>query len=134
MAERPIFIATLHREKLVDEVMIDFRFFNGFSAAQKARSIQSLHQNAQEKGYRKILEVSTKSGEQIGWALSAFNLMVDYQDHWISVESAFQGSKVFENGMQYKDLYAVPPIQAKKDLRIRNSREIVGFEFEGVVV
>lgn len=131
MAQRPIFIS-VDNASLVEEKMIDFQFYNGFSVTQKAKSINALHESAKKLGYSDILEVSTKSGSEIGWALSAFNLMVDFNgDEQISVECAFQGSKVFEGDVQYTDLYHVESIQAKKDQRLRNSGDIIGFSFEG---
>jgi hypothetical protein len=131
MAVRPIFLS-VGKPQLVEEKSIEFKYFNGFSVTQKAKSINSLHQSAKELGHRNILEVSTKSGLQIGWALSAFNLMLDFDGKkQISVECAFQGSKVFENHVQYSDLYNVESIQAKKDTRLRNSGNIIGFSFEG---
>ena len=131
MAQRLIFIS-VGNNSLVEEKMIDFKFYNGFSITQKAKSIKSLHESAKELGYDNILEVSTKSGNKIGWALSAFNLMIDFNgDEKISVECAFQGSKVFEGDVQYTDLYHVESIRAKKDERLRNSGNIIGFSFEG---
>jgi hypothetical protein len=131
MANRPIFIAT-GKSKLFEEKMIEFKFFNGFSITQKAKSIQSLHASAKVQGYENILEVSTKSGSEIGWALSAFNLMVDFNgDEQISIECAFQGSKVFEGNIQYTDIYHVESMQAKKDERLRSSGNIIGFSFKG---
>ena len=133
MANRPIFMATNKKEKLVEEKSVEFKFYNGFSIIQKSKSINSLHESAKELGIDKILEVSTKSDTKIGWALSAFNLMVDYNgDRQISLECAFQGSKVFEGNVQYKDLYKVESIKAKKDTRLRESGNIIGFNFEGV--
>lgn len=132
MATRPIFITTDNKKELFKEVNIDFQFFNGFAVTQKAKSIQSLHQNANKLGYENILEVSTKSGNKLGWQLSAFNLMVDFDfDKKISLECAFQGSKVFEGNVKYEDLYYVESIQAKKDERLKKSGNIIGFEFEG---
>ena len=132
MANRPIFIATNKKENLFEERNIEFKFFNGFSITQKAKSINSLHNSAKTAGYPKILEVSTKSDSKIGWALSAFNLLVDFDgDNQISLECAFQGSKVFEGDVQYKDLYLTESIKAKKDERLRSSGNIIGFEFEG---
>ncbi len=132
MANRPIFIATDNKENLFEEKNIEFKFYNGFSITQKAKSIQSLHDSSIEQGYSKILEVSTKSDSKIGWELSAFNLMVDYNgDSQISVECAFQGSKIFERQDQFTDLYYVESIQAKKDKRLKESGNITGFEFEG---
>jgi len=130
MANRPIFIATSKIEKLFDEVGIEFKFFNGFSVSQKAKSINSLHESAKKEQYNNILEVSTKSDSKLGWELSAFNLMVDFENEQkISLECAFQGSKVFDNNIQYKDIYSLQSIQAKKDSRLKNSGNIIGFNF-----
>ena len=133
MATRPIFIATNETNALFEEVNIDFKFFSGFAVTQKAKSIASLHQASKESGYDNILEVSTKSDNPLGWQLSAFNLMVDYDiDKKISLECAFQGSKVFDGGVQYDDLYYVESIKAKKDQRLKDSGNIIGFNFDGV--
>lgn len=133
MANRPIFLSTNSPKELFKEVNIDFTFYNGFAPSQKAKSIKSLHENANELGYNKILEVSTKSENKLGWQLSAFNLMVDFDvDRKISLECAFQGSKVFDGGVQYKDLYFVESMQAKKDERLKKSGNIIGFNFDGV--
>ena len=78
MANRPIFITNDNKKELFKEVNIDFTFYNGFAVTQKAKSIQSLHDNAKKLGYKNILEVSTKSDNKLGWQLSAFNLMVDF--------------------------------------------------------
>lgn len=132
MANRPIFTISEDKNKFYKQVDIDFTFYGGFAVAQKAKSIQSLHENAMKQGFNNILEVSTKSSKELGWRLSAFNLMVDFEeDKKISLECAFQGSKVFEGYVQYKDLYFVESIKAKKDERLRKSGNIIGFEFEG---
>jgi hypothetical protein len=132
MANRPIFTTTNNPKKLFEEKNIEFQFFNGFSLSQKSKSILSLHKNAKEHGIKNILEVSTKSDSTLGWALSAFNLMVDFDgDKQISLECAFQGSKVFEGNVQYKDIYNKTSIEAKKDSRLKISGAIIGFEFEG---
>jgi DNA-binding XRE family transcriptional regulator len=49
----------------------------------------------------------------------------------ISVESAYQGSKVFEQGGPYQDLYDKKSLEAKKDNRIRNSGDLVAFDLKG---
>jgi len=132
MANRPIFLTTNNPKKLFEEKNIEFKFFNGFSLSQKSKSINSLHENAQQQGITNILEVSTKSDSQIGWSLSAFNLMVEFDgDKQISLECAFQGSKVFEGNIQYQDIYQKTSIEAKKDLRLKTSGNIIGFEFQG---
>ena len=133
MANRPIFSSTLDKKNLCIEKGVEFKFFGGFAVSQKLKSVQSLHNSAKSEGYSKILEVSTKSDNKLGWQLSAFNLMVDFDfDKQISMECAFQGSKVFENDVQYSDLYFVESIKAKKDTRLKNSGNIIGFDYEGV--
>jgi hypothetical protein len=130
MAKRPIFLT--HTTELFEEKEIEFKFFNGFSITQKAKSIVSLHQSAKLQGIDTILEVSTKSNLPIGWSLSAFNLMIDFDgDKQISLECAFQGSKIFEGNKQYKDIYFKSSLEAKKDRRLKISGAIIGFEFEG---
>jgi len=134
MASRPIFLATNDKNEFFKEVNIDFQFYGGFAVTQKSKSIQSLHENAIKLGYKNILEVSTKSSHKLGWQLSAFNLMVDFQgDRKISLECAFQGSKVFEGHVQYEDLYEAESIKAKKDERLKKSGNIIGFNFDGVL-
>ena len=130
MANRPIFIVT-NNNSFVQEEMIEFKFFNGFAQIQKLKSIQSLHDAAKELGYSNILEVSTKSSNKIGWELSAFNLTVNYDGKEISLESAFQGSKIFDNNQQYEDIYHKESMAAKKDPRLKNSGTIIGFCFNG---
>ena len=133
MATRPIFISIKNKMELAKEVNIEFKYYNGFSTMQKSRSIVSLHNSANKDGYKKILEVSTKSECKLGWQLSAFNLMVCFEEgKKISLECAFQGSKVFEDDVQYKDIYFVESIEAKKDLRLKESGNIIGFEYKGV--
>jgi hypothetical protein len=133
VATRPIFIPTNSKKVLYKELEVDFKFYNGFAAVQKSKSIISLHEMASELGYKNLLEVSTKSSEKLGYKLSAFNLMLETQDYGsISIESAFQGSKVFENGGPYNDIYLKESIDAKRDLRIKNSGNLVSFEFENI--
>ena len=82
---------------------------------------------------QRALEVSTKSDEKIGRHLSAFNLKVPERNGEIPLECAFQGSKVFDGGGPYTDLYAIDARTAKRDQRLRTSGALARFEFEGVV-
>ncbi len=47
----------------------------------------------------------------------------------ISVECAFQGSKVFEKGGPFTDLYDKSSREAKTDERLKNSGEVIAFNF-----
>jgi len=132
VAKRPIFVPTNDKKELFQEVEIEFKYYNGFAISQKSKCITSLHESATQYGYNNILEVSTKSSEKLGNRLSAFNLMIDTAQYGkISIESAFQGSKVFEQGGPYNDIYQKDPLSAKKDKRLKNSGSLKYFEYEG---
>lgn len=135
MAKRPIFISNTSSEKYITEVEVEFEFYNGFSLDQKQKSIKSLHEAAKSNGINDLLEVSTKSPNELGNLLSAFNLsFLDKNNKIVYLESIFQGSKVFENDDgPHKDLYRLFPQDVKKDTRIDRSKKITKFEYEGQV-
>ena len=132
MAERPVFIPCVEGSRLVREVSVSFHWHPGFAPVQKKKNVVGLHEAAAGKGFAPLLEVSTKSDERLGQRLSAFSLKVNSSDHGnISLEAAYQGSKIFERGGPFTDLYQVGAREAKKDPRIRDSGRIVGFRFDG---
>jgi hypothetical protein len=132
MAIRPIFIPEYENNFLVRRESLEFQYFSGFAISQKQKSIASLHNEVNEKfGISNILEVSSKSKDQLGVDLSAFNLMLKDPSSGkkFSVECAFQSSKVFEYGGPYVDLLDKTSRDAKKDERIRASGNIIKFLF-----
>jgi hypothetical protein len=131
MAKRPVFIPLNQKEHLVDEIQVDFEWHSGFAAAQKKKNIAGIHNASQKKGLHPLLEISTKSDELLGKRLSAFNLKIETEIGAISVEAAFQGSKVFEQGGPYTDIYKKDSVAAKKDQRIRESGKLIGFNYFG---
>ena len=75
--------------------------------------------------------MSTKSEDELGRSLSAFNLTVQTKAHGeIPLECAFQGSKVFEQGGPFQELYAASSRAARKDPRLRESGRLTGFQLE----
>ena len=133
MAERPVFIPSTNGNKLVDIKNIEFDWHKGMAPSQKKKNIIELHSNANKKGIQNILEVSTKSENNLGVLLSAFNMkIISDSNKELSLESVFQGSKVFENGGPYIDLYNKNGYEVKKDDRILNSGALIGFEYENV--
>ena len=134
MANRPVFEA-VEQAPLFRRMNVEFTFYNGFSFQQKQRCIRSLHGSYREvTGNDKILEVSSKSDNSLGIALSAFNLsMVDEQGNRMSVEALFQGSKVFQLGQEvlgpYTDIYTLPSLEAHKDERLRGPGKIKCFRY-----
>ena len=133
MAKRPIFLPQ-PSTCLVSELEVEFEWFPGFSRQQKQNSIASLHKAGSEDREAKYLEVSTKSPEELGVSLSAFNLQIsmDQYPNPVLLEAAFQGSKVFERSGQHKHLYQLTSgTEIKKFINGRPSEDIVCFKFEG---
>ena len=132
MAIRPVYIISENQPFYICND-IEFNFCPGFSVTQKQKSIRNLHTSFLEQfPDEKVLEISSKSECEIGRDLSAFNLLITLQDGTkVSVESAFQSSKVFENGGPYRDMLFLNSYEAKKDERLHTSGKIIGFEFEG---
>ena len=108
--------------------MYSFEWFPGFAVSQKQKSVESLHRAVlQENADARPLEVSTKSRVPAGVRLSAFNLKLDHH----TLENIFQSAKVFEHGGPYSDLLDVPPKEAKRDERLRNSGDLKAFRYQG---
>jgi hypothetical protein len=133
MAERPVFIPSPSAPGLVRELSCQLEWHSGFAPIQKKKNIKALHESAAQAGYSPLLEISTKSEEKLGQHLSAFHLNAPTpRGRQIPLECAFQGSKVFERGGPYTDLYLADPRAAKRDERLRNSGGLTGFDFEGL--
>lgn len=132
MAERPVFVPVPESPQLVKTVYLQLRWHSGFAPVQKERNIKALHEAAAAAGFLNVLEVSTKSDRNRGQKLSAFYLKVKNERLGeILLECAFQGSKVFQRGGPFTDLYWVDVRQAKKDARLRDSGPLTGFRFDG---
>lgn len=124
MATRPVFITKFDKELFTKEDIV-FTYNSGFSIIQKRKNIKSIHSEFLKKyPSRKILEVSSKSMDNIGVELSAFNLHVTKEK---TVESVFQSSKVFENGGPFKDISILSSKEAKRDPRLKNNGELIYF-------
>ncbi len=132
MALRPIFIPNIKGEPVIIK-MIEFQWHPGFSKKQKQMNIKELHKNAKELGFFPLLEISTKSNNELGEKLSAFNLKYSLTgNNNIPVEAAFQSSKVFQFGGPYRDMLSLTGKQIKKDERLINSGRLIYFLFENI--
>src|SRR5712692_636061 len=135
MAERPIFVSMPDSDELVKEMFFQIHWHSGFARVQKEKNIEELHAAAALDGYRNMLEISTKSKSERGRHLSAFHMTADTKAYGtIKLELAFQGSKVFERGGPFTDLYGKGEKEighAKRDPRLQKSGALVGFRFEG---
>lgn len=128
MANRPVFIPqTEGNEVGVETRNTEFEWFPGMAKSQKQKSVRSLHQAS---GFDRVLEISSKSEEPLGIALSAFNLIIKTpKGRSFSLENAFQSSKVFEEDGPFLDLLSVTPLEAKRDERLKNSGKMIAFRF-----
>lgn len=135
MAERPIFVPSLNGPTLVQTHHVEFKWFPGMAISQAQKSIASLHEEAKKSlKVEKILEISSKSEDELGVRLSAFNLMIKTvrYEREFSLECAYQASKVFENGGPFVDLLDKRSIDAKRDPRLNQHGRLVKFKFFGV--
>jgi hypothetical protein len=134
MAKRPIFAPLYDGPIYIFEEYVDFTWHAGLSLKQKQKSVDELHHEASIKyGLHRPLEISSKSDNPIGVALSSFNLRFTTikNNLGLTVEAAFQGSKVFENGGPYRDIFFLSPREAKRDDRLKNSGSLISFSFFG---
>lgn len=94
MALRPVFLSKTSDVKIEN---INFKWYPGFSVSQKKKSVNSLHSEI-EKIYPhyKILEVSSKSGLEVGVKASAFNLSIERGGRKYTVEQLYQASKFYK--------------------------------------
>ena len=112
MATRPVFEVSTD-EKIFVKRDVQFKWFGGRTLEQIRTNIHGLHgiYLAAFPG-KKILEISSiRDG--------------------VSLESAFQGSKVFKLGGPYVDIIGKPSVYAKSDGRLKKSGALIGFRYEG---
>lgn len=122
MATRPAW--TIYRGHVIRSEF-DFEWNGGFAVSQKQKNIAALHNAIMKKRGENALEISTKSLDEMGRSLSAFNLRLD----GVLLECVFQSSKVFEKGGPYRDLLDVSPKEAKRDERLKTSGKLTAFEY-----
>jgi type I restriction enzyme M protein len=119
----------------VCERLYNFEWFMGLSLAQRQRSIRSLHDEIKKSGVEKVLEISSKSEEELGRRLSAFNLMVEVNGVKTCVESIYHSSKVFYGGIKYNECVGMNPKECKKFIsdEVENKKLLLKeFEFNGM--
>ena len=134
MARRPIYIPNIESNEFVRTEFVEFTWHPGMATSQRQKSIAELHKAAKIHGFcEHPLDISSKSPIDLGVQLSAFNLSLGIGscNKKITVETAFQSSKVFRDGGPYIDLLDGTSRDAKGDPRIRNSGELLAFDFFG---
>ena len=132
MAERPVFV-TMDQAPFSRPVLVPFVWNSGLAKSQKQKNILALHK-AYKSMYPKdsVLEISSKSLQPYGDALSAFYLCkyVPSLERSVPVEVIYQAAKTFKNGGPFLDLLEGSSRSAKKDERLKTSGDLISFTFE----
>lgn len=130
MAKRLLFSARTDKNSIVvTREEIEFEWIGGFAHSQKIRRLAKFREKLPKNIIDKHIEVSSGSDTVYGKNLSAFNLKYSSGDlKGYTVESVYQGSKIFTSGGPYQELYNRPSIVAKKDSRIRVNDPMIGFQ------
>lgn len=131
MATRPVFFPSSDDVHLVHERSFEFPWSSGFAESQKKKNVDALHSAARQRGVQKILEISSKSSEELGRKLSAFSLKIEIDSRKFPLESVYQGSKVFEIGGPFTEIFELSPREAKRFIRGMDIGKLVRFELEG---
>lgn len=128
MTTRPVFYVDeqgIYREKLVE-----FEWEKGMdSDVWKRRAIELVYQFSKIYPQYRVLEISTKSWNSLGKACSAL-LLKDING--VTVESQYQGSKVYSDGGPYTDLYSGSSLDAKRDQRLKDRGKPIKFNHYGI--
>jgi len=133
MATRPVYMScSTHPYR--ETWNVEFVYNRGLATSQKRKNITAIH-NAFHETFPalKVLEISSKSMQEGGKALSAFHLLkyVPSLGKSVPVENIYQAGKVFRNGGPFTDLLHGSPRDAKRDERLRTSGPLTAFHFEG---
>ena len=132
MASRPVFQVFKNSPYYV-QVNIEYDHTGGQAVDKKQKNITAIHEAYERLHQGRVLEISTKSMQENGPELSAFNLKrsVEGLDEPVPIECIFQASKVFRDGGPYTDLMEGTAKKAKTDPRLKSSGPLTGFHFEG---
>lgn len=133
MAKRPVFVPQ-EKAPFARAIETEFSWNGGFAPSQKQKNIRALHSAFQAAHPdARILEISSKSMQENGTALSAFALpkYVPALGKSVPLENIFQAGKMFEHGGPYPELLSVSPREAKRDERLRTGGKLTGFVFDG---
>lgn len=134
MAKRRVYYIEGNKIRFTD---FDIEWNHGFSIQQKQKNVRNLHaaiSNYFNVQLNQILEVSTKSLEEIGRQLSSFNLKIQTKEGKFPLECFYQSSKVFTNfwgEYQIFEALYMSPKSAKVRLAKENHKCLIKFRCFG---
>ena len=153
MANRKVYVSkTIY--PFYEEVSVNFEWFPGFATVQKQKSELSLHLNylaavshnkapeksemSEEQNY-KILEISSKSRNDLGKKLSAMSLKKQTKSGLAYVESVFQSSAIYLDKKTSQQIGPFPEYQSidgrtcKKTIKNLSEGMVrIGYEYDGI--
>jgi len=127
MATRPVFIPVEEGSRLVMERNFDFSWAPGFAVVQKKKNVHALHEAARRGGIQGLLEISTKSDDEVGRRLSAFSLKLPIDGRMVHLESTYQSAKVFRYTGPFIEIMEMSPREAKRFVRENARGDLIGF-------
>ena len=121
----------VNEQNVFDEEIVAFTYVKGMAFSQKCKNVLSFHSSIQAQfPNAKILEISTKSSNSVGVALSAFNLTLD----GCPVECLYHASKVFKNGASFEFLKDYSPRDAKRYIRENGTMGLNCYKYKGIEI
>ena len=128
MATKMCFI--VDEKNIFLEEIISFEYVKGLAFSRKQKNVLSFHKSIKELyPDKKIMEISTKSFDEIGVRCSAFNLKLN----GYYFESVFQSSKVFEGNVRYDYLKYRLPKEAKQFINDTEHGDLKYFEYNNQI-
>lgn len=132
MAVRPVFLVNQNKPYF-SEYNVNFVYNNGFAPCQKRKNIIAIH-NAfhKDNSDKEVLEISSKSFDEVGVNLSAFNLMlyVESLGKRMPVEIMYHTGKVYKDSGRHLEILNMSPRESKKYLYQNKFGDIEYFIFE----
>ena len=133
MASRPAFFPLLDAIGVDDTQAFNFLWHPGLAFSQKQKNVRSLHESILARFPGSIpLEISSKSYDDLGVSLSAFNLSIGYNGTQCTVESIFQASKVFEDCGPFPNLYSHDSREVRRFVKANAKGRLIGFQIDNV--
>lgn len=117
--EKSVFLVPSNKNKLYEEIDISIRWLYNLKNVTNEMAVNAVHKGVHKEGVEgDVLEISTASSKEVGKRLSAFSLKYPLNGKLISLESVYQGSKLFKDDDKtigpFTELFEKTPAEAKK--------------------
>ncbi len=137
MAEKSVFVSRTEYP-FFEEIHVNIDWFGGFALSQKRKCQIGLHQNfLRAYPEERVLEISSSSLFSLGSRLSAMNLRKRTRKGLTTVESAFQSSRIYSDGVRtvgpFEEYLFLPGRKCKKLVKEKSlGMHSYMYEFDGM--